>query len=332
VTVADDRRDRGLPAAGGAGHSAAGAEHVLAPRLARLVLALALLALSMQAVVDAVSSPTGAPVAVVSVAVIVVLMALQLYHSSAAWRGARPRDWAWTLSVQLLLTSLGFLPVLHSAIHTLGGFVAGSALLLLSARAGWTAFAGIQVAIAAHHMIGLPGLDTADILYGMVGTLTTGLVVYGLSRMAEVAVELEEARRKLARMAVVRERLRVAQDTHDLLGLGLSAVALKSDLAARLIGRDDARARRELDALLRLAAQSRADIRAVTTGEHGLSLRTELDAAGEVLASAGITTEVRAEPSGARLPEETDAVLAPYCGRRSPMSCVTPGHGGARSS
>jgi two-component system, NarL family, sensor histidine kinase DesK len=159
-------------------------------------------------------------------------------------------------------------------------------------------------------MVGLPGLDTADILYGLVGTLTTGLVVYGLSRMAGLAVELEEARRKLARMAVVRERLRVAQDTHDLLGLGLSAVALKSDLAARLIGRDDTRARRELDALLRLAAQSRADIRAVTTGEHGLSLRAELDAASEVLASAGITTKVRAEPSEARLPDEVDAVLA----------------------
>jgi two-component system, NarL family, sensor histidine kinase DesK len=139
---------------------------------------------------------------------------------------------------------------------------------------------------------------------------STGLAVYGLSRLTDLAEDLEATRRKLARAAVERERLRVTQDTHDLLGLGLSAVALKCDLVARLIGRDDTRARRELDALVRLAAQARADIRAVTADERHLSLRAELATAGDVLASAGIATDIRADTSKGSLPEEVNAVLA----------------------
>jgi two-component system sensor histidine kinase DesK len=152
--------------------------------------------------------------------------------------------------------------------------------------------------------------DSATVLYQIGAAATAGIVVYGLSRLTDLAEKVEAIRRELARTAVERERLRVAQDTHDLLGLGLSAVALKSDLAGRLIGRDDARARAELGALLRLAAQARAEIRSVTTGEHGLSLRAELAATRDVLASAGITAELPTETLVGPLPEEVDAVLA----------------------
>src|SRR5262249_26909532 len=99
-------------------------------------------------------------------------------------------------------------------------------------------------------------------------------------------------------------------DTHDLLGLGLSAIALKCDLPGRLIGRDAARAQTELQALVRLAAQVRADIRTVTSGEYGLSLRTEVVAARDVLATIDVRVEVRATSGGQQMPPEVDAVLA----------------------
>ena len=63
---------------------------------------------------------------------------------------------------------------------------------------------------------------------------------------------------------MVQERLRIARDVHDLLGLGLSAIALKSDLIGRLIGRDDAQAAAEMGEMSRICASSRADIRLVT--------------------------------------------------------------------
>jgi len=110
-------------------------------------------------------------------------------------------------------------------------------------------------------------------------------------------------------MAVLHERLRVSRDVHDLLGLGLSAVALKCDLIIRLIGRYDARARDELEHLMTLTAKARSDMLSVT-GEapHHLSLRTELRAARDTLATAGI--EVRALVPSEPVPPAIDAVLA----------------------
>jgi two-component system sensor histidine kinase DesK len=286
------------------------AEPTLAPRLARMVLALALVTLSALLVATAFRDHhAGALVRATSVAGIVVIVALQLYHSTAWRERRRPRGWTWTLAVQLGVLALGFFPVLHSTIHGLGGFVAGSALLLLPGRWGWTLFSGIQIAIAVHAVV-LPDLDTADIVYSLLMTLTAALVVYGLSRMAGLAAELDETRRDIARMTVARERLRVAQDTHDLLGLGLSTVALKSDLAGRLIGRDDGRAAEEIAALLQIAAQARVDVVAVTADARHISLRAELGAAAEALASAGMTAEVRGENVVDLLPDEVDAVLA----------------------
>jgi hypothetical protein len=65
-----------------------------------------------------------------------------------------------------------------------------------------------------------------------------------------------------------------------------SSVVTSGSLKGDLIGRDDPRARKELDALVRLSAQVRAEVLAVTADKRRLSLRAELDAAAEVLASA----------------------------------------------
>jgi len=303
--IADDRR---APWPDPSASQDPDTEPTLAPKLARLVLVVVLATMSAQLVVDALAVE-AAWVAAASVAGILALAALQLYHSTRWREGARPPGWRWTLSAQLLLTAAGFFPVLHPAIHGLGGFVAGSALLLLPGRWGWVAFAGIQAAIAAHVAV-LTGRDATDLIFTIMGTVTTGLVVYGLSRLTGLAVELDEMRRELARSAVVGERMRVARDTHDLLGMGLSAIALKCDLAGRLIGRDDAKAHDEISALVRLTVRSRAEVRSLTSERSFLSLRAELDAARQVLASADVAVDIRGESAAAVLPEEVGTVLA----------------------
>jgi two-component system sensor histidine kinase DesK len=140
-------------------------------------------------------------------------------------------------------------------------------------------------------------------------TAEVGLMVYGLSRLAGLARELEALRGELARMTAVRERLRVARDVHDLLGLGLSAVALKADLIGALIGRDDSRAGAEMEEMNRICAAARADIRLVTGQGQRLSLEAELAAARQILTSAGV--EARVDISGRPLPAAADEVLAP---------------------
>jgi len=110
-------------------------------------------------------------------------------------------------------------------------------------------------------------------------------------------------------MAAVQERLRVARDVHDLLGLGLSAIALKTDLIGALIGRDNAQAAAEIGELGRICASARADIRLVTGAGQRLSLADELAAARQILTSAGIA--VRASLAGGPMPDAADGVLAP---------------------
>jgi two-component system, NarL family, sensor histidine kinase DesK len=180
---------------------------------------------------------------------------------------------------------------------------------LLTGWRAWAACAAIAPSMAVAWVLREPAdIDYAAYLAGL--SASTGLAVYGLSRLRDLAEALEATRRELARTAVERERLRVAQDIHDLLGLSLSAIALKCDLGQRLTGRDDARAYGELQAVVRLAAQARAEIRAVTGGEHGMSLRTELAAARDVLTTAGVQAEADTDAFREPVPTQVDAVLA----------------------
>jgi two-component system, NarL family, sensor histidine kinase DesK len=294
----------GRPVHGGPASRRTG--RTVAPRLALLVLVIDLGLFAGHHVAKVVDSPAGPALTTAGVAAIVAIAALQVYHSVAGRPGRRPFGWRVTLPVQALLPFTGYV---SAPLFGMPSFPAGSALLLLTGRRAWVAFAAISSSMAVYWLLREPdALDAVVYLAGL--SASTGLAVYGLSRLRDLAEELEATRWRLARAAAVQERLRVDQDTHDLLGLGLSAIALKCDLAGRLIGRDDARAQAELQALVRLTAQARADIRAVTTGAHGLSLRTELDAARDVLTTAGIRVEVRPVTPGVSLPSDVDAAFA----------------------
>jgi two-component system, NarL family, sensor histidine kinase DesK len=89
-------------------------------------------------------------------------------------------------------------------------------------------------------------------------------------------------------LAIGQERLRVSRDLHDLLGQSLSAVSLKGDLAKRLLHRDLAAARAEIEGLTKVARGALRDMRAVTSDQHAVSLPTETDGATALLQAAGV--------------------------------------------
>lgn len=130
-----------------------------------------------------------------------------------------------------------------------------------------------------------------------------------MSRLPWLAHEMERLRGDLARMAAVQERVRVARDVHDLLGLGLSAIALKADLTGALIGRDDTRAAAEIQELGRICATARADVRRVTGEGARLALADEIVTARQLLAASGLG--VRADAPPGPVPAVADEVLAP---------------------
>jgi two-component system sensor histidine kinase DesK len=135
-----------------------------------------------------------------------------------------------------------------------------------------------------------------------------GLDMIGVARMGRAIRELHTARRELARLAVAEERLRVARDLHDLLGHTLSMIALKSELAGRIVEQEPAQATREMKEVETTARQVLREVRTAVAGYRQPTLESELDGARQLLEAAGITYHI--EQAVDEVPAPIDAVLA----------------------
>ena len=96
---------------------------------------------------------------------------------------------------------------------------------------------------------------------------------------------------EVRRLAALAERERIGRDLHDLLGHTLSLIALKSELAGKLIDRDIAAARREVDEVTRVARDALSQVRRAVTGIRAAGLAAELASARQLLESDGISFE-----------------------------------------
>jgi two-component system sensor histidine kinase DesK len=241
-----------------------------------------------------------------------VLVALQIYHGAPRTDGAPPPARWLTLSAQSLLV---YLPVPIFGMDWIGmsSYLAACVLAVLRPPASWLLFAGI-IATLPPILAALSGQTwfLSDPLWSSVwfvpATLWTVLIFRGPMLLAASAVQLRSARNELIRMLLVQERLGVARDVHDLLGSSLSAVALKADLAQRLLDRDPQRAQAELADAVSLADRAIVEARALSGEEQDTSLAQELASARSMLAAASIRADVAAFPGG--LPARTDTALA----------------------
>jgi two-component system sensor histidine kinase DesK len=134
--------------------------------------------------------------------------------------------------------------------------------------------------------------------------LLGSVTMIGLRAGRRNQVELSRAHREIERLAKEQERLRIARDLHDLLGHALTTITVKAELASKLADRDPARAASEMAEVAGLGRQALADVRATVAGYREVSLVTELAAARQVLAAAGIRAELPASvdevPGGLR--------------------------------
>ncbi len=122
------------------------------------------------------------------------------------------------------------------------------------------------------------------------------------------AAQLRLSHDEIRRLAASAERERIGRDLHDLLGHTLSLVALKSELAARLVERDATAAAREMREVERVARAALAEVRAAVSGLRAPKLMAELAAARLLLETAGIHVDNRI--AATNLPEALDAALA----------------------
>lgn len=98
----------------------------------------------------------------------------------------------------------------------------------------------------------------------------------------------ERSLRLEAELAALQERERIARDLHDVLGHTLTTIAVKSELAAKLIDADSVRARSEITDIRDAARATLKDVRAAVAGMHVTTLDQEVDRAQSALAAADI--------------------------------------------
>jgi two-component system, NarL family, sensor histidine kinase DesK len=153
-------------------------------------------------------------------------------------------------------------------------------------------------------------LTVAVAIAGEVGVawqvVAFGVILVAVRRLMELVGELEAARAQVAELATGEERLRLSRDMHDLLGHNLSLIALKSELARRLLGRDRKAAESEIRDIESVARTSLQEARAAVRGLRSASLVSELERARGSLRAAGIEVQVR---TTGPLPARVDTLL-----------------------
>ncbi|WP_188193003.1 sensor histidine kinase [Nonomuraea sp. SYSU D8015] len=237
---------------------------------------------------------------------IAAVVGTHLLNMRAGLRGERPSRYPLTLVLQAVVTYLPdfLLPGGWSAVAA--PMLAGTLLVFLPLRWG-TALVGLMM---VYEGVGLSMIVPVPVIvaFYVVTVPTTGAMTYALVRFVRVAADLEQARAELADAAVLKERLRISRDLHDGLGRSLTAIALKGDLASRLMDRDPASARTEVGELVRVAREAAQDVRQVARGYRAMSLTGEVNRAVALLESSGIGCQ--AHLADVALPRRSEEALA----------------------
>ena len=275
---------------GGGAEPAPGAQR----HLARLVDALIVI-IGIAVLVTTLGGPTtGAPRAVVVVAALActaAVLAVTLLNARDAL-GGRTRLPRWLRLVLQAAVAYAPAPLLGLDWMEWAAAFGAFALSLLPRRAGLALFgAGLLAQVAVHAVV---EREVAAVLYAALSYAASAFLLHAAVRAVAVSTELARARAELARTEVLRERLRMSRDLHDLLGRSVAAVSLKTELALRYQRRGAVdRAEAELEQVLALSHQAGADLRALVSGYRALSLETELSTGAKLLRDAGIRCEAR---------------------------------------
>jgi two-component system sensor histidine kinase DesK len=163
-----------------------------------------------------------------------------------------------------------------------------------------TALAGILPAVS-----GAPG---GTVLGFVASTAGIGLLIIVMRDLRIRNYELTEARAELAQLAVTQERERFARDLHDLLGHSLSVIAIKAELAGRLLPDRPGEAAAEVADVEQVARQALREVRQAVSGYRQPTLDGELQGARMALSAAGIDAAFIRAPVA--LDPEVEAVLA----------------------
>ena len=139
-------------------------------------------------------------------------------------------------------------------------------------------------------------------------TLGVGMLMLVVADLRTRNRELHTARAELARLAVADERARFARDLHDLLGHSLSVIALKAELAGRLLRERPSEAAGHVTEIEQVARGALTEVREAVSGYRQPTLDDEIAGAKMALSAAGIEAEI--ERPAVTFDPAIEAVLA----------------------
>jgi two-component system sensor histidine kinase DesK len=202
-----------------------------------------------------------------------------------------PPGHAWSWLAGLFALSLLTIPAAGGDWLVTLVYMGAVAMMALPPRVGIVVVVVLATAAAVLPAI-VPGWQhEAGVVFGVV---LAAFATFGVSRLADHNARLTAAQNEIARLAVAEERARAARDLHDILGHSLTVIAVKAELAGRLLPLDPTRAAAEVDDVEKLAREALADIRGTVGAYRAVTLEEELASARTALYAAGITADVPA--------------------------------------
>jgi signal transduction histidine kinase len=203
--------------------------------------------------------------------------------------------------------------VLLCGIYTLGAWS--------PARERLIGVIGFAAGLAVVAQYGIPGSNAADTTFTfalfaaayLFGSTVRNRRLYS-EQLEARATELERSRHEDAQRAVADERLRIAQELHDVVAHSMGVIAVQAGVGAHVIDSDPAEAKRSLEAISKTSRTTLTEIRRML----GV-LREDADASYvpapglgdlsrlvEEVGAAGLRVEVRTEGERAELPPALD--------------------------
>ncbi|MEK3723946.1 sensor histidine kinase [Paenibacillus sp. FSL H8-0034] len=151
--------------------------------------------------------------------------------------------------------------------------------------------------------------DMINFIPSMLVMTVMPIVMRGVFRSKELRSKLNMANDEIARLVKNEERQRISRDLHDTLGHTLSLIALKSELAEKMISINPERAIQETKDIQTTARAALKQVRELVSDINAVTISEELAHAEQILSAAGIDLHVQGKAEAAEVPPLIQNIL-----------------------
>ncbi|MGE7625166.1 sensor histidine kinase [Viridibacillus sp. NPDC096237] len=168
---------------------------------------------------------------------------------------------------------------------------------------------GLHIAITIGSIIGGFFIETElfikeipFIVIVVFGVILGPFYLYSANKREKLQGQLATANERISELSVYEERQRIARDLHDTLGQKLSMVGLKSDLAIRLVKKDQEAAIEELRDIRQTASIALKEVREMVSNMKAAKLQDELIQVQRILTAADIKMRIEGDSEFSHIP------------------------------